>query len=84
MQTKGKVFEDFSELLTNAFGVAKDARHELETFVKSQFDRWLSQSNLVTREEFEVLQLLAEKTLKENEELQKRVKKLESATKKKS
>lgn len=84
MQTKGKVFEDFSELLTNAFGVAKDARQELETFVKSQFDRWLSQSNLVTREEFEVLQLLAEKTLKENEELQKRVKKLESATKKKS
>lgn len=82
MQTKGKVFEDIAELMTNAMGVAQDAKKEFETGLRSIFDRWLAQSNLVTREEFEIVQTMAEKALRENEALRKRIRKIENATKK--
>ena len=51
MQTRNKVFDDISQLMTNAMGVAQGARDEAETAMKSMIDRWLADRDFVTREE---------------------------------
>ena len=55
MQTRNKVFEDISQLMTNAMGVAQGAKEEMETAAKSMIDRWLADRDFVTREENEAL-----------------------------
>ena len=79
MQTKGKLFEDMAQLMTNAMGVAQGAREEFETAMSSWFDRWVAERNLVTRDEFEAARLMAQKARDENEELRQRIEKLEQA-----
>ncbi len=79
MQTKGKVFEDLAQLMTNAMGVAQDAKQEFETGLNSWFDRWVADRNLVTREEFEAVLLMARKAREENESLLRRIERLETA-----
>ena len=49
MQTRNKVFDDISQLMTNAMGVAQGARDEAETAMKSMIDRWLADRDFVTR-----------------------------------
>ena len=79
MQTKGKLFEDMAQLMTNAMGVAQGAREEFETAMSSWFDRWVAERNLVTRDEFEAAHLMAQKAREENEQLRQRIEKLEKA-----
>ena len=55
MQTKNKMFDDLSQLMTNAMGVAQGAKEEAENAMKSLIDRWLAEQNFVTREEFDAL-----------------------------
>ena len=42
MQSRNKILDDVSQLMTNAMGVAQGAREEAETAVKSIIDRWLA------------------------------------------
>ena len=56
MQTRNKMFDDISQLMTNAMGVAQGAREEAETAMKSMIDRWLADRDFVTREEFDAVQ----------------------------
>ena len=42
MQSRSKIFDDVSQLMTNAMGVAQGAREEAETAMKSLMDRWLA------------------------------------------
>lgn len=77
MQTRNKILDDISQLMTNAMGVAQGAREEAETAVKSLFDRWLADRDLVTREEFEAVRLMAQKAREENEALAARIAELE-------
>ena len=83
MQTRNKLFDDLSELMTNAMGVAQGAKDEADTAMKSFMDRWVLEKNLVGREEFEVTQLMVQKVLEENEELKSRIDLLEKKLKKK-
>ncbi len=55
MQTRNKVFDDISQLMTNAMGVAQGAKSEAETAMKSWIDRWLADRDFVTREEFDAV-----------------------------
>ncbi|MEM7320578.1 MAG: accessory factor UbiK family protein, partial [Pseudomonadota bacterium] len=52
MQTRNKILDDISQLMTNAMGVAQGAKDEAETAMNSMIDRWLADRDLVTREEF--------------------------------
>lgn len=81
MQTQNKIFEDISQLMTNAMGVAQGAKEEAENAMKSWIDRWLADRDFVTREEFEAVQSMAQKARAENAELLKRIEVLESAKK---
>jgi BMFP domain-containing protein YqiC len=78
MQTRNKVLDDLSQLMTNAMGVAQGARDEAETAMKSLLDRWLADRNLVTREEFEAVRAMAVKAREENEALKARLDALEA------
>ncbi|MEO0370988.1 MAG: accessory factor UbiK family protein [Pseudomonadota bacterium] len=82
MQTRNKVLDDLSQLMTNAMGVAQGAREEAETAFKSAVDRWLADRDFVTREEFDAVRTMAQKAREENAELMARIEKLEKSKKK--
>jgi BMFP domain-containing protein YqiC len=79
MQTRSKFFDDLSQLMTNAMGVAQGAREEAETAAKSLVDRWLADRDFVTREEFDAVRAMAQKAREENEALRARIDALEAA-----
>ena len=78
MQTRNKVFDDISQLMTNAMGVAQGARSEAENAMKSLVDRWLADRDFVTREEFDAVRAMAQKAREENAALLARIEALES------
>ena len=77
MQTRNKMLDDLSQLMTNAMGVAQGAREEAETAMRSVIDRWLADQNFVTREEFDAVRLTAQKAREENSVLAARLDALE-------
>lgn len=77
MQTRAKILDDISQLMTNAMGVAQGAKTEAETAVKSLMDRWLADRDFVGREEFDAVRAMAQKAREENEALSARLALLE-------
>ncbi|MEM1302614.1 accessory factor UbiK family protein [Shimia ponticola] len=77
MQTRSKIMDDISQLMTNAMGVAQGAKDEAETAMKSMMDRWLADRDFVTREEFDAVRAMAQKAREENEALKARLEALE-------
>ena len=78
MQARGKIFDDISQLMTNAMGVAQGAKDEADTALKSLIDRWLADRDFVTREEFDAVRAMAQKAREENEALKTRLDALEA------
>jgi BMFP domain-containing protein YqiC len=72
------MFDDLSQLMTNAMGVAQGARDEAENAMKSWMDRWLADRDFVTREEFDAVRMMAQKAREENAELKARLDALEN------
>lgn len=83
MQTRSKFFDDMSQLMTNAMGVAQGAKTEAETAMKSLMDRWMADRDFVTREEFDAVRAMAVKAREENAALKARIDALEAAASKK-
>lgn len=79
MQTRNKVLDDISQLMTNAMGVAQGAKTEAEMAMKSMMDRWLADRDFVTRDEFDAVRAMAQKAREENEALKARLDALEAA-----
>ena len=73
MQSKNKIFDDLSQLMTNAMGVAQGAKDEAQNAMKGLMDRWLADRDFVTREEFEAVRAMAQKAREENEALRARL-----------
>ena len=83
MQTPNKFFDDMSQLMTNAMGVAQGAKTEAETAMKSWIDRWMADRDFVTREEFDAARAMAQKAREENAALEARIAALEASLAKK-
>ena len=83
MQTRNKIMDDISQLMTNAMGVAQGAKDEAENAMKSMMDRWLADRELVTREEFDAVRAMAVKAREENAALLTRLEALEAKGKRK-
>ncbi len=81
MQTKNKIFDDISQLMTNAMGVAQGAKDEASNAMSSMMDRWLADRDFVTREEFDAVRAMAQKAREENEALSARLAALEANSK---
>ena len=77
MQTRNKIFDDLSQIMTNAMGVAQGAKDEAENAMKGVMDRWLADRDFVTREEFDAVRAMAQKAREENEALKARLDALE-------
>ncbi|WP_171206252.1 accessory factor UbiK family protein [Ruegeria sp. HKCCA0235A] len=78
MQTRNKILDDMSQLMTNAMGVAQGAREEAENAMKSMIDRWLADRDFVTREEFDAVRAMAQKAREDNAALEARIAALEA------
>ena len=78
MTPRNKMFDDLSQLMTNAMGVAQGARDEAENAMKSWMDRWLADRDFITREEFDAVRMMAQKAREENAELKARIDALEN------
>ena len=78
MTPGNKMFDDLSQLMTNAMGVAQGERDEAENAMKSWMDRWLADRDFVTREEFDAVRMMAQKAREENAELKARLDALEN------
>lgn len=84
MQSRNKIFDDLSQLMTNAMGVAQGAKTEAETAFKGFVDRWIADRDFVTREEFDAVRAMAQKAREENDALSARIAALEGKGKPKS
>ena len=82
MQSRSKILDDVTQLMTNAMGVAQGAREEAETAIKSIIDRWLADHDFVTREEFDAVKAMAQKAREENDNLKARLDAIEKKRKK--
>jgi BMFP domain-containing protein YqiC len=78
MQTRSKLFDDLAQLMTNAAGVAQGVREEAETMMRGRVERFLADSDLVTREEFDAVRDMAQKAREENAALEARIAALEA------
>ena len=58
-QTRSRLFDDFSRLMTDAAGLAEGARREVETLAKSQLERLMAGMDFVSREEFDAVREMA-------------------------
>lgn len=81
MQSRNKFFDDMSQLMTNAMGVAQGAKTEAETAMKGFVDRWMADRDFVTREDFDAVRAMAQKAREENEALLARIVALEGKAK---
>ena len=76
-QTSNRLLDEFAKLMTDVAGVAQGVRREVETAFKSQAERFLSEMDLVRREEFDAVRDVASRARQENELLKQRVAALE-------
>lgn len=78
MQSRSRILDDISQLMTNAAGVAQGVKTEAETVMRQRFERLLNDMDLVTREEFDAVREMARKAREENETLSARIAALET------
>ena len=76
-QSSGRIFDGLGRVMTDVVGMADNAKREVETIVRSQAERILSDLDLVRREEFEAARELAANARRENEALAERLLALE-------
>lgn len=76
-QGPNRMFDDFAKLMTDAAGVAQGARREVETAFRAQAERFLSDMDLVSREEHDVVKEMAVRALDRIDELEARIEALE-------
>jgi BMFP domain-containing protein YqiC len=67
-QGPNRLLDDFAKLMTDAAGVAQGARREVETAFRAQAERFLSDMDVVSREEHEAVKEMAVRALDRIEE----------------
>jgi BMFP domain-containing protein YqiC len=77
-QSSNRIFDELARFATDAAGAAQGVRREVESVVRSQFERLIKDMDVATREEVEVLREMVIAAREENERLEARVKELEA------
>ena len=81
MRPINPIFDDLARVASGALNAVGGAREEVEGRIKEQFQRWLGDLDLVTREEFDVVRDMAQNARAQNDALSARLAKLEAALK---
>ena len=77
MQTSNRFFDDLARVASGAASTLTGIRQELDAMVRQRFERWISDMDLVTRDEFEAVKAMAANARAEQEMLANRVMMLE-------
>lgn len=77
-QTSNRLFDELARLMTDAANVAQGVQREASTAIRSQADRWVTELDLVRREDFEAVKEMASRARAENERLAERITALEA------
>jgi len=73
-----RIFDEHARFATDAAGAPQGVRREVESVVRSQFERLVKDMDVATREEVEVLREMVVAAREENEQLALRMKALEA------
>lgn len=76
-QGPNRLFDEFAKLMTDAAGAAQGLRREAETAFRSQAERFLTDMDLVKRDEFDAVREMASNARLENEALKQQIEALE-------
>jgi len=77
MQTDNRLLDDLARVAGSAMGAASGVRGEFESIIRRQFERILSNMDLVSRDEFDAVSEMAAKARSEQESLELRIAALE-------
>lgn len=72
-----RLLDEFAKLMTDVADVTQGVRREADNVIKAQLERFLSELDLVNRDEFDAVKAMAEKARAENELLTGRIAALE-------
>ena len=78
MQSENKLFDDLARVASGAAGALAGARAELEEVFRQRIERFLSEADMVPRDEFEAIKAVAVKARESQEALERRVEALEA------
>jgi len=78
MQTRNRLLDDAARIAGGAVGTLAGAKREIEVLVRQQLERMLTSFDLVTRDEFDAVQKMAQKARSEQEALTDRLAALEN------
>lgn len=78
MQVDNKILDDLARVASGALGALTGLRQEVEAQLRQQFERIISQMDVVPREEFEAVRAMAAAARSEQEVLAERVATLEA------
>ena len=81
MQTKSPAFDDLANLMTNAFGAAKGVGDEVRAAARARADRVIADMDLVSRDEFEAVKMMASSAQEDIAKLQAVIAALEKSIK---
>jgi len=77
MQTNSRLFDDLARLATGALGTAQGVKAEWENLFHQRLEKFISEMDLVPREEFDMVKAMAVLAREENDTLKARVDALE-------
>lgn len=77
MQTENRLFDDLARMANGAINTLSGVREEIESRLRERVERWLTEMDMVPREEFEAIRELAQKARAEQEDLSAKVAALE-------
>lgn len=77
-QGPNRLFDEFAKLMTDAAGAAQGVRREAETAFRTQLERFMSEMDIVRRDELDAVREMAANARAENEALKLRIAALEA------
>lgn len=78
---QGRIFDELARFMTDAAGAAQGMKREVETMARHQVEKLMQDMDIVTREQFEIVEEMARKAREENETLRARLEALEKQIK---
>jgi len=81
MQTKSPAFDDLANLMTNAFGAVKGVGDEVKAAGRARAESFIAEMDLVSRDEFETVKMMAANAQQEITELKAEIAKLKAPKK---
>jgi len=81
MQTRNRIFDDLAKVANSAAGTMAGLKDEIENMIRHRVEGFMSDMNVVSRDEFDAVKAMAAKARSEQDRLEKRIDELEAQLK---